>query len=155
MHNDNESQKLQFEFQGAKTSDYKFLNQRIFWPDRYGSLMHEHWFTCSPQFDQTTQVYEYDAVSTGEVAGMARFEYFSAEGQACVDKVVDWKVSFTDSNDEILPLVQGTDAPCASSDSICKLSKLAKSISETFTISSGKESFEWTMDSPDASLMGE
>ena len=86
---------------------------------------------------------------------MARFEYFSAEGQACVDKVVDWKVSFTDSNDEILPLVQGTDAPCASSDSICKLSKLAKSISETFTISSGKESFEWTMDSSHASLMGE
>ena len=72
-----------------------------------------------------------------------------------MDKVVDWKVSFTDSNDELLSLIQGPNAPCTSSDNICKLTRLAKNISETFTINSGKDSFEWTMNSPDSSLMGE
>ena len=72
----------------------------------------------------------------------------------CVETIVDWQVSFTDSLGQSLTESLESSHDC-NGVSKCVLTKLATKIRDTFTISTLKDSFEWQMNAQDDIMYGE
>ena len=85
---------------------------------------------------------------------MAKVSFHGAEGQVCVETVVDWKVTFTDSYGQSLTESIESGHDC-NGESKCLLTKLATDIKDTFTSSILKNSFEWQMNAQDDIMYGE